>query len=670
MSSELLHPVPDSADIAWRELDGVLDEIAQLVRSEQSPTKFHAECLRRVVTGLGAAGGIVWLRGPAAQLRADSCLLPSDGSEDEGQVLAAHAQLAAGVLEDKQSKVLPPGVATVGTVRLTNPLRFLLLASPWDAGNEIAGVLEILRLPGAGPKTQEVCLAFLEAVCELVADFHRRRQLGNYRLWSEDLKRIQDFAQQVHRSLNLKDTAFTVANEGRRLIGCDRVSVLVRRGTRCRLVAVSGVATVHRRANAVRALERLASGMLAAEEPLWHPERKAERAPQLERLLDTYLDESHARGLAVLPLRLPPLEADADSPPALGVLVVERFSGTLDEPSRWNATAVSAHGALALGHALELDRVPFLGLLCAIGRGGWFPQGRQRVGAVLVSALVVLGAVALTWLQTDFGIEARGELQPVGIRDVFAPADGVVGELRVRHGQQVAGGEILAVLRRSELDLEFKRVWGELQTVRKRLASIEAERIQGRREADDQRLRYGQLTAQQEEVREQIAGLESQYAILEQQQAELEIRSPTDGEVLTWNPQQLLDARPVARGQILMTVGDLRGPWHLELRIPDRRVAHVLAARRSQGDDLKVSFILANDPGRWLTGTLDRVGLRTEISETDGVFVLSTVTVQREQIPQLMPGAGVTAKIHCGRRAVGYVWFHDLIDTVRTWLLL
>ena len=95
-------------------------------------------------------------------------------------------------------------------------------------------------------------------------------------------------------------------------------------------------------------------------------------------------------------------------------------------------------------------------------------------------------------------------------------------------------------------------------------------------------------------------------------------------------------------------------------------MAHVLAARRSQGEDLKVSFILANDPGRWLTGTLDRVGLRTEISETDGVFVLSTVTVQREQIPQLMPGAGVTAKIHCGRRAVGYVWFHDLIDTVRT----
>ena len=262
---------------------------------------------------------------------------------------------------------------------------------------------------------------------------------------------------------------------------------------------------------------------------------------------------------------------------------------------------------------------------------------------VLVSALIILGTAALAWLQTDFGIEARGELQPVGIRDVFAPADGVVGELHVRHGQQVAGGEILAVLRRSELDLEFKRVWGELQTAPSGWPSIEAERIQGRREADDQRLRYGQLTATGRSPR---TDRRARVAICDPPTTAGRIGNPQPHgrRSATWNPQQLLDARPVARGQILMTVGDLRGPWHLELRIPDRRVAHVLAARRSQGEDLKVSFIVANDPGRWLTGTLDRVGLRTEISETDGAFVLSTVTVQREQIPQLMPGAGVTAR--------------------------
>ena len=85
MSSELLHPVPDSADIAWRELDGVLDEIAQLVKSEQSPTVFHAECLRRVVTGLGAAGGIVWLQGPARNCEPIRACCQMTGARTKGK---------------------------------------------------------------------------------------------------------------------------------------------------------------------------------------------------------------------------------------------------------------------------------------------------------------------------------------------------------------------------------------------------------------------------------------------------------------------------------------------------------------------------------------------------------------------------------------------------------
>jgi multidrug efflux pump subunit AcrA (membrane-fusion protein) len=170
-------------------------------------------------------------------------------------------------------------------------------------------------------------------------------------------------------------------------------------------------------------------------------------------------------------------------------------------------------------------------------------------------------------------------------------------------------------------------------------------------------------------LREQIAGLEAQQAILEQQQAELEVRSPMDGEVLTWNPQSLLEARPLARGQILLTIGDLAGPWQLELRVPDRRVAHVLAARQRADNALPVSFLMASDPARTHRGELDRLGLRTEISERDGAFVLATVALDREQIQPLVPGAGVTAKIYCGRRSLGYVWFHDLLDAVRRWIL-
>jgi hypothetical protein len=218
------------------------------------------------------------------------------------------------------------------------------------------------------------------------------------------------------------------------------------------------------------------------------------------------------------------------------------------------------------------------------------------------------------------------------------------------------------------LDLEFKRVWGELQTSEKQLVAVQTEQLQNRHEDDVQRKRATELTAQEEELREIQTSLQSQYAILRQQQAELEVRSPIAGEPLTWSIERLLAGRPVTRGQVLLTMADLGGPWRLELRIPDRRMLAVLGAQRNSPQPLDVSFTLATDPGHALSGKLDRVGQRAELTENEGAVVLATVAVDGEQIPERVPGAGVVAHVNCGRRPIGYVLLHDLIDAVRAWM--
>ena len=157
--------------------------------------------------------------------------------------------------------------------------------------------------------------------------------------------------------------------------------------------------------------------------------------------------------------------------------------------------------------------------------------------------------------------------------------------------------------------------------------------------------------------------------MLEAQQAELRVSSPIDGEVVTWDLRQLLESRPVARGQALMSVADLAGPWGLEIRVPDDRVAYVLDAARQGGEDLDVSFVLAAAAGAKLRGKLESLGHRTEVSETEAAFLPATVHVDRGELPELVPGATVTAKIHCGRRSLGYVWLHDLIEAVHKWIL-
>ena len=60
--------------------------------------------------------------------------------------------------------------------------------------------------------------------------------------------------------------------------------------------------------------------------------------------------------------------------------------------------------------------------------------------------------------------------------------------------------------------------------------------------------------------------------------------------------------------------------------------------------------------------------MSTELDVDQKPGVLVTVRINRDQIPQLRPGATVLPKIHCGRKPIGYVWFHDLWDALRTQL--
>ncbi len=658
----------ESSNDAWHEIDVLLDEIGRLSRSDRSATDFLKECLSRIVTSLDAAGGVVWTRDASGDIQPACHLLPLDAEGAHPQADACRRRLVSATLAEGKARTAMPQTAASGETVDVNPTPFSLTYCPWSIENETLGVFEIFHRPGASPKTQRGYLELIEVVCGLVEDFYRRGQLRQYRQWATDWKALQEFAVHVHRSLDLTETAFAVANEGRRLIGCDRISVLVQRRKRFRLVATSGVASVNERANVVRGLERLGAAACRLDEPLWYPDMADDLPPEVERLASAHLDESHARALLVQPLRPSQADPDADHRELVGALIAESYYGGFDERACRNLTTVHDASARALGNALEVSRVPFLRLLQSIERTGGFVRAR-RLPTVLALLVVALCILTLAVIRADFCIEARGQLQPVRIRDTFAPVDGVVDETTVGHGDRIDVGDVLVRLRSSELDFQFSQVWGELQTAREELTAVEAERTQDLRERDERQSLRSQLTARREELGARIGSLQEQYAILQQQRAELEVRSPIAGELLTWNLDQLLDARPVNRGQILATIGDLDGPWHLELRIPDRRVAHVLAARKESSEILNVTFILATEPGRRLHGTLDWVGSRTEISELDGAFVPAKVAINRNELPQRVPGAGITAKIYCGRRALGYVWFHDLWDAMQSWFL-
>jgi len=675
MLSDASESKSEPIDDAWREIDALVEEIAELSKSDLPSIEFFRELLDRVVAGLAAVGGVVWTKQRGGQLHPEyQTNLAETRLEENADDRWCHYQLVESVLQTGKGRLVAPRSGPAVENRTQNPTEFLLVLCPWRADDLSAGVLEVFQRPGTSPAAQRGYLQFLSLIGELVVDYYRTRQLDRFRQRMTQWGRFEQYAEQVHGSLDLQTIAYQIANEGRRLIGCDRVSVLIERGSRCRLLAISGVDTFNRRANVVGRLERLATAVTAVDEPLWHDERPEERPPAIEEALNAYLDEAHVRVLGVIPLKANAGRQDAGREGSgrssrLGALVVERFQGGLDDDMLAGTGAARKHAALAIQNALELQSVPLLRPLKVLGKARWFVRAKQLPKTIIVLLAAVAAAIALAVVPADFEVEARGELQPLERRDVFAPSDAVVSDLRAAHAKPVRAGDVLLLLRRPELDLEFQRVWGELQTARKQLSTVEAQRLQDSRENTNDWRHHDQRTADEEELKELVRSLQRQYEIVQQQRSELQVRSPIDGEVLTWNLAQLLESRPVQRGQILMSVAQQEGPWVLELQVPDDRIAYVLAAQEQFGSELGVSFILATEPGVTYGGKIEKVAVRTEITESDEPIVLVTVGIDREEIAELMPGATVLARIYCGRRSIGYVWLHDLIEAARRWIM-
>lgn len=660
---------PQAVEDTGQHIRRLAGEIAGLAKADLEPEAFYAEFLPRVVTALGAAGGAVW--GPGAEGGFETLFqvqLARAGLDTSPDVRPAHEHLLARALAN--GPVAAPPQSGGKTGHGANPTDWLLLLAPLGAETERVGVVEIFQRPEAALAAPRQ-LRFLASMCGLAANFFRARQLkelrGRQALWAQ----LEEFTTRVHASLDPVETAYVVANEGRRLAGCDRASVAVRRGGRCRLEAVSGQAELDRRSNVARLLGRLCSAAVATGEAIWYTGSTEGLAPQVERTVQQYVDKTNTKALGVLPLVRPDPDAAAEGPkdrPArpVGALVIERTGDCRVPPDmRRRVEAVRRHGGAALANALEHDGIFLRPLWQAVGRNDWVGRARALPRVAIATAGAIALAALLALYPTRLELEAKGTLQPALQRDVFAGIDGRVETVLVSHRARVSGpraesgepGTLLCVLRNHELEQEIARITGERATLEEQIAAIGRALLEERPNVPE----HNRLSAEQGALRQQLRSLDSQLELCRRKQEDLRVHSPIGGEVVTWDVQDLLIHRPVERGHRLLRVADTDGPWQVELLVPEDRIGHVVRARRASQGPLRVSFILATDPAAAYEGTLDEIHQSAEVRGPEGNTVLATVRIDKSQLPSLMPGAGVRAKVDCGACSLGYRLLHDVI---------
>ena len=231
--------------------------------------------------------------------------------------------------------------------------------------------------------------------------------------------------------------------------------------------------------------------------------------------------------------------------------------------------------------------------------------------------------------------------------------------------QPVNSGDPLLELEDSDLDFKRTELAGRLATASSRLATVRATRLDMRRDTPEDIRRYNQLSSEVEELGVAIKGLQQQIDIVDARHGELTVTSPIRGHVLTWDVDDVLELRPVRRGQKLLRVAAVDGEWVMELDVADDRIGHVLTAHQASQQPLDVRFRLRSDARESHPATVERIAVSTESKPGELASVLVTCRLEPGSTLDLRPGATTVAKIKCGRRSLGYVLFHELIDAIR-----
>jgi len=667
---------PQLIEQTKQQIRTLVNEIAQIARSELSPQEFYAEFLPRVVSALAAVGGVVWTIEAEGRLGVGYQInLQEARLRDKQEDLVRHGRLLQKVITSGEGMLVPPRSGTGEEDEAENTTDFLLVLGAIKTDLETVGVVEVFQRPDTGPTTQRGYLRFLLQMCDLASDYFKSRQLRTFSdrqvLWTQ----LEEFTRMVHASLDPRETAYTIANEGRRLIECDRVSVAIRRGRKCTIESVSGQDLFDKRSNTVKLLGRLASAVVASDEDVWYTGDTSSMAPQVEEAVQEYVDESHTKMVAVLPLRRLRREEDKDDTerrdevePPIGALIVEQIEDVrVPEKMRHRVDVVAQHSATSLANALEYHNLFLLPVWRTLGKTRLLVKARTLPKTILATSAVVAVVAALVFVPADFKLTSKGTLEPEIRQDVFASVDGTVDRVLVNHGDLVTKGQLLAHLRNTDLDRERLRIAGEIDVTTKQINNVRRAISAERGLTDDQR---HELFSQQAELSTKLESLQKQQVLYEKKMEELDVYSPIDGRVVTWDLQNRLKNRPVQRGQVLMRVADLKGPWELELHMPENRMGHIVKASKEIKPDLDVEYILAIDPGTTREGTVKEIHGGADVRGEEGNIVLVRAKIDteklRKEVPAIRPGASVSGKIYCGRRAVGYVWFHDAVAYVQS----
>ncbi|MBI1830700.1 MAG: hypothetical protein HYR84_04530 [Planctomycetes bacterium] len=679
-------------DAARRQINQLADEIAQLSEADIAPQQYYSEFLQRLYFAAQSFAGAIWIRTPQGNLQLQCQInLREVGLENSPDAKPMHDELLRQAAIQGKGGVIGPrfshNFGGEGDQVAGNSSDLVILLAPVMQEKQVLGLIELWIDPHRDPNTIKGLYQFLVRMAAYISlylrNYQLRQMLGQQDLWLK----LEAFARQIHASLDTTEVAYLIANEARRLIEVDRISVATRPGDGCEVTAISGADVVEKQSNLVTLMRELFDAVIEWGERLVYTGTKDDSLPPtVLAALDHYLAESNSKILVVMPLHD---ERDKDRGiPARSALMMECFETTLaPEQLLARLDVVGRHAGPALYNAQEYYRIPMrlLWMPLAYIQDGLGGKAKAITAAVLAGLTMLV--LAMIFIPFPLKMEATGQALPKDRAWVFAPLSGTVMEIPagLASGSKVTKGQPLMILFDLELAKEISRLQTEIDVLGNKINTPAAKP----QEPGAPNTGFDAVNIEEAKITRRKA-IENLKRIKDRTNADLSrpgfftVVSPKSGIILSSDFRDTLLGKNVKPGDPLIRVGATNAAqpnvheWEIELKIPQKHVGQVLRAfdKLKPGEELDIDVMFLSHTTTCYRARLSKEKIaaqanaqKDEHNENEAV-VMAWARISGAGIPadwqitptQLLSGSEVHTRIRCGNRAMGYSLFYGVYE--------
>ncbi len=675
--------------------------MARLAGSATPTTEFFQTLTSKTVALINATAGAVWLKSPQGLLQQQQQMnLAHVGLEHVAGGRELHHELLLHVLAVRQVFNLDPDAKLMSSSGKPagNATAWPLVVAPiLDGQGGALGLLEFWLDTDGDPKLRNVYINVVNHMAGFAAHFLRNNSALRNTVQEQVFTQIEAFSRKIHGSLNPTEVAFLVVNEGRRLIGCDRLSAGIRYGRHTRIEAVSGADVVERSSVQVKMMSYLFDAVLDWNERLvYQGSRDDSLPPAVLDALDNYLAQSNPKLLVLQPLRderelVKKGEKEPQPRPARSALLLESFESLeLIDPVLDRLNIAASHSGSALYNAAEMKRIPLAfawkPVLALQGAAG----GKRRFYTILALGLIATLVLIMVFVPYDLKLDAKGQLEPEEWSYIYSPGTGHVVQFKVHPGQAIRPNTPIAVLRDYELAKVVEDKLAEIHTSKEKLAQLAAQASNQSLPPQEQQKKAAERDREQSNLQNLNDALN---VVLEQHKGDranpgyFTVYAPEfhDTRHASWTVvsadfEHQLVGRAVKPSDPLLRVGDTAGGWQIEQKIPQKHISQLLRSFKTddRNEYLEVDVLLTSAATQRFKGRLyqrdiskEAVQNKDDHNESE-LIVYAYVRVNEPDMPQedhiparwLVTGAEVKTVIRCGDHSLGYSLFHGAWEFV------